>query len=374
MPHLSIANLKILRIYSLKELINLKRINQRSPPHRTISSPGVIYLLELQYLIFTVIVLALIFDFINGFHDTANAIATSVSTRALRPNHAIAMAATLNFLGAMISTGVAKTIGGDIVSSPAFVNEKIIISALLGAIFWNLLTWKIGIPSSSSHALVGGLIGAVLVSVGNVGLNWVGIGKIVVALIASPAIALITGFVIMNILCNFLKNASPHNVNDKFRKLQIAAAATMAFSHGSNDAQKSMGIITLALFSGGFLSEFEVPTFVKILCATAMAVGTASGGWRIIKTVGGKIFKLEPASGFSADLNSSVVVFGATLLHLPVSTTHVVSGSIMGVGTAKRTNAVHWGVAQNMVKAWCLTIPISAIVGALALLLVERIF
>ena len=333
-----------------------------------------INLLELQCLIFTVIVLALVFDFINGFHDTANAIATSVSTRALRPNHAIAMAAVLNFLGAMVSTGVAKTIGGDIVSSPNLVNEKVIIAALIGAIFWNLLTWKFGIPSSSSHALVGGLVGAVLVSVGEVGLNWIGIGKIVVALIASPAIALLTGFIIMNALCYFLRNASPHTVNDKFRKLQIAAAATMAFSHGSNDAQKSMGIITLALFSGGFLSEFEVPTFVKVLCATAMAIGTASGGWRIIKTVGGKIFKLEPASGFSADLNSSAVVFGATLLNLPVSTTHVVSGSIMGVGTAKRVNAVHWGVAQSMVKAWCFTIPISAAVGAAAFAVVEFVF
>ena len=333
-----------------------------------------IVLLELQYLIFTVIVLALVFDFINGFHDTANAIATSVSTRALRPNHAIAMAAILNFHGAMVSTGVAKTIGGDIVSSPQLVDEKVIIAALIGAIFWNLLTWKLGIPSSSSHALVGGLIGAVLVSVGEIGLNWIGIGKIVVALIASPAIALLTGFIIMNTLCYFLRNASPHTVNNKFRKMQIIAAATMAFSHGSNDAQKSMGIITLALFSGGFLTEFEVPTFVKVLCATAMAIGTASGGWRIIKTVGGKIFKLEPASGFSADLNSSIVVFGATLLNLPVSTTHVVSGSIMGVGTAKRVNAVHWGVAQNMVKAWCLTIPISAAVGAIAFSFVEFVF
>lgn len=371
---MSIVNVKFLSSYSLKELAYINRNNRRSTTRLTNSLSGVILLLELQYLIFTVIVLALIFDFINGFHDTANAIATSVSTRALRPNHAIAMAAILNFLGAMVSTGVAKTIGGDIVSSPTFVNEKIIIAALLGAIFWNLLTWKIGIPSSSSHALVGGLIGAVLVSVGNAGLNWIGISSIVIALIASPAIALLTGFVIMNVICYFLQNASPHNVNDKFRKLQIAAAATMAFSHGSNDAQKSMGIITLALFSGGFISEFEVPTFVKILCAAAMAAGTASGGWRIIKTVGGKIFKLEPASGFSADLNSSIVVFGATLLHLPVSTTHVVSGSIMGVGTAKRTNAVHWGVAQNMVKAWCLTIPISAAVGALSFTLVEQIF
>ena len=331
-------------------------------------------MLELQYLIFTVIILALVFDFINGFHDTANAIATSVSTRALQPNHAIMMAAVLNFLGAMVSTGVAKTIGGDIVSSASIVDEKIIIAALFGAIVWNLLTWYFGIPSSSSHALVGGLIGAVLISVGASGLNCNGIGKIVVSLIASPVIAIVTGIIIMNILFRLFGNFSPHTVNDKFRKMQVISAATMAFSHGSNDAQKSMGIITLALFSGGFIPEFEVPMYVKILCALAMAIGTATGGWRIIKTIGGKIFKLEPISGFAADLNSSVVVFGATLLHLPVSTTHVVSGSIMGVGTAKRVNAVHWGVAQQMVKAWVMTIPITAAMGAGAFALVNLIF
>ena len=329
---------------------------------------------ELQYLIFTVIILALIFDFINGFHDTANAIATSVNTRALYPNHAIILAASLNFIGAMVSTGVAKTIGGDIVSSASIVDEKILIAALIGAITWNLATWYFGIPSSSSHALIGGLIGAVLISVGVSGLNWYGIGKIFVALIASPAIAFITGIIIMNIIFRAFEKFSPHVINDKFRKMQIFSASAIAFSNGSNDAQKSMGIITLALFSGGFISEFEVPTYVKVLCASAMALGTATGGWRIIKTVGGKIFKLEPPSGFAADLNSSCVVFGATLLTLPVSTTHVVSGSIMGVGTAKRLNAVRWGTAQQMVKAWGITIPITAAMGALAYGIVEIIF
>ncbi|MBR3498095.1 MAG: inorganic phosphate transporter [Selenomonadaceae bacterium] len=329
---------------------------------------------DVQYLIFVVIILALIFDFINGFHDTANAIATSVSTRALNPNHATMMAACLNFLGAMVSTGVAKTIGGDIVSSPSIVDEKVIIAALIGAIFWNLFTWRIGLPSSSSHALIGGLIGAVLISVGVSGLNWNGIGKIVVGLIASPAIAFLTGIIIMNIIFRVFERFSPHVLNDKFRRLQVVSAAMIAFSNGSNDAQKSMGIITLALFSGGFIAEFEVPTYVKVMCAAAMAMGTATGGWRIIKTVGGKIFKLEPPSGFAADLNSSSVVFGATLLNLPVSTTHVVSGSIMGVGTAKRVNAVRWGVAQQMVKAWGITIPITAAIGASAFFLVEAIF
>ena len=331
-------------------------------------------MVELQYLIFMVIILALIFDFINGFHDTANAIATSVNTRALYPSHAVMMAAGLNFVGAMVSTGVAKTIGGDIVSSPSLIDEKVIIAALIGAITWNLLTWYFGIPSSSSHALIGGLIGAVLISVGMSGLNPYGIGKIFLALILSPAIAFVTGILIMNVIFRAFENFSPHVLNDKFRKMQILSAAAIAFSNGSNDAQKSMGIITLALFSGGFITEFEVPTYVKVMCATAMAMGTATGGWRIIKTVGGKIFKLEPPSGFAADLNSSMVVFGATLLHLPVSTTHVVSGSIMGVGTAKRINAVRWGVARQMVKAWGMTIPITAAIGAVSFILVEALF
>ena len=329
---------------------------------------------ELQYLIFTVIILAVIFDFINGFHDTANAIATSVSTRAIKPAHAIIMAAVLNFLGAMYSTGVAKTIGGDIVSSAELVNETIIIAALIGAIVWNIATWYLAVPSSSSHALVGGIIGAVLVSVGAEGLNSWGIGKIVIALIASPILAICSGMLIMYLLYGIFGNLKPSTVNDKFRKVQVLVAATMAFSHGSNDAQKSMGIMTLALLAGGYIQEFEVPTYVKILAATAMACGTALGGWRIIKTIGGKIFKLDPISGFGADLNSSVVIFTATLLHLPVSTTHVVSGSIMGVGTAKRINAVRWGVAQQMVTAWVLTIPCTAIMGAVAYYVVSSIF
>lgn len=329
---------------------------------------------ELQYLIFTVIVLALIFDFINGFHDTANAIATSVSTRAIRPQHAIIMAAFLNFVGAMYSTGVAKTIGGDIVSAAELVDEKVIIAALVGAIIWNIVTWWLAVPSSSSHALVGGLIGAVLVSVGSTGLNFYGIGKIIVALIASPVVAIVTGCIVMNVLFIAFGKSNPHIINSRFKRMQILSAAAMAFSHGSNDAQKSMGIITLALVSGGFLAEFEVPFYVKLLCATAMAFGTALGGWRIIKTIGGKIFKLEPISGFAADLNSSIVIFSATLLHLPVSTTHVVSGSIMGVGTAKRVNAVRWGVAQQMVTAWVLTIPCTALMGAAAHQLVLMLF
>ncbi|MBE6100052.1 MAG: inorganic phosphate transporter [Anaerovibrio sp.] len=330
-------------------------------------------MLDIHPLIIIVIVLALAFDFINGFHDTANAIATSVSTRAISPSHAIMMAAVLNFFGALVSTGVAKTIGGDIVVGP--ISQPIIIASLTGAIIWNLLTWKIGLPSSSSHALVGGMIGGVLIAdMDGVGLNYMGIGKIVIALVSSPLVGMIIGFLIMNIMFMIFKNASPSKVNHRFKKMQIVTAAAMAFSHGSNDAQKSMGIITLALVSGGVLQEFEVPLVVKLLCATAMAVGTSVGGWSIIKTVGGKIFKLEPINGFVADLNSSITIFTATLLHLPVSTTHVVSGSIMGVGAAKRIRAVRWGVAQQMVMAWVLTIPCTAVMGALCYLLVTALF
>lgn len=329
---------------------------------------------EVKLLIIAVIVFALVFDFINGFHDTANAIATSVSTRAIHPSHAIVMAACLNFLGAMYSTGVAKTIGGDIVQSASHVDEHIIIAALVGAIIWNLLTWWIALPSSSSHALVGGIIGAMLVSTGPVGLNFNGIGKIVLSLIASPILAIVTGCCVMTVLYMIFGKCSPSTLNGRFKKMQLLSAAMMAFSHGSNDAQKSMGIITLALLSGGYINALDVPLYVKLLCATAMAFGTAVGGWKIIKTIGGKIFKLEPISGFAADLNSSVVIFSATLLHLPVSTTHVVSGSIMGVGTAKRIRAVRWGVAQQMVIAWVLTIPCTALMGALAYQVVLWIF
>ena len=326
---------------------------------------------DLQLLILLVVILALIFDFINGFHDTANAIATSVSTRAIHPVHAIMMAAALNFLGAMYSTGVAKTIGSDIVRSADHIDEHVLIAALLGSIVWNIITWRFSMPSSSSHALIGGIIGAVLVSsVGAHGLNFYGIGKIILSLILSPLVGIVSGYIIMFFLFRFFGQLRPTSINGKFKKMQILSAAAMAFSHGSNDAQKSMGIITLALLSGGYIDVFEVPNYVKLLAATAMACGTAAGGWRIIKTIGGKIFKLQPISGFAADLNSSIIIFGATLLHLPVSTTHVVSGSIMGVGAAKRVNAVRWGVAQQMVIAWILTIPCTAVMGALTYMLV----
>ena len=325
------------------------------------------------WVIWAVVLLALAFDYINGFHDTANAIATSVSTRAIAPKTAVMMAATLNFLGAMVSTGVAKTIGGDIVTAPEMINGEIIVAALVGAIFWNLLTWWYGIPSSSSHALIGGIIGAVLISVGPEALQAGGIGKIFISLVASPILALVLGYIVMKILLLLFGRFSPIILNDRFRNMQLVSAALMSFSHGSNDAQKAMGIITLTLVASGHLQTLDVPIWVKIACATAMALGTAAGGWKIIATVGSKIFKLESINGFAADLNSAITIFTATLLHLPVSTTHVVSGSIMGVGTAMRVKAVNWSTARSMVFAWFITIPLSAGVSALAYVIIDAL-
>jgi PiT family inorganic phosphate transporter len=318
-----------------------------------------------HWVIWAVVLLAVLFDYINGFHDTANAIATSVSTRAISPQHAVIMAATLNFAGAMISTGVAKTIGGDLVLEPAQISLEVIVAALIGAIIWNVATWYYRIPSSSSHALIGGVIGAVSASVGPQALSYGGISKIVRSLILSPVVALGTGYFVMIGLLWIFRNFSPITLNHQFRRLQLVSASLMAFSHGSNDAQKAMGIITLALLSGGYIDTLEVPIWVKIACATSMALGTSAGGWRIISTMGTKIFKMESINGFAADLNSSIVIFSATFLHLPVSTTHVVSGSIMGIGSAERVRAVHWGVARSMLVAWVITIPISAVMSAI---------
>jgi PiT family inorganic phosphate transporter len=326
------------------------------------------------YAICLVIVLALAFDFINGFHDTANAIATCIATRSLSPRIAIIMSAFLNFVGAMVSTGVAKTIGGEIVTSPQMVDSTVLIAALFAAIVWNLFTWKIGMPSSSSHALIGGVLGAVTISYGTGAINGNGVFMIVAGLIGSPVIAMFSGYVIMTLLFILFRNVGRSKVNYISLHIQSLSAAVMAFSHGSNDAQKCMGIITLALLSGGYIGELEVPFLVKIACAFAMCAGTSVGGWRIIRTVGNKIFRLEPVNGLAADINSALTIFTATFLHLPVSTTHVVTGSIMGVGWAKRFRAVHWNVAYSMVGAWVMTIPSTAAVGALVYILIRYIF
>ena len=323
--------------------------------------------------LYLVIFLALAFDYINGFHDTANAIATSVSTRALTPRQAIWMAAVLNFAGALFSTGVAKTIGGDIVKAASMVDQRVIICALAGAILWNLLTWWYGIPSSSSHALVGGIIGAVVAGRGWDPLNLAGIEKIFLSLVISPLVALFTGYLLLILMMWLFRGFPPHALSTGFARAQIGTAALIAFSHGSNDAQKAMGIITLALLSAGEISTLDVPTWTKLACALAMSLGTAAGGWKIIKTMGTGIARLEPFSGCAVELTSSLVIFSATLLHLPVSTTHVVSGSIMGIGASNRIRAVRWGVARQMLLAWVLTIPLSAISSGLIYYCVSRL-
>lgn len=321
-------------------------------------------------LVVLVVFFALTFDYINGFHDTANAIATSVSTKALSPRNAIMVAATLNFLGALSGTAVAATIGKSIVA-PELVSPLVIIAALIGAIFWNLFTWYFGIPSSSSHALIGGLVGAVIAGFGFTQVNWFGFVKIFSGLIIAPIIGMVAGSLVMTLLFWIFKSSSPALINNKFRKLQILSACTASFAHGSNDAQKSMGIITMVLVGGGYLSTFEVPMWVKVACALAMAAGTAVGGWKIIRTMGGKIFRIEPINGFAADFTSSVVIYSASLLGAPVSTTHVVSSSIMGVGAAKRLKGVRWNIARQIVLAWFITIPLSALAALLIYKLVN---
>ncbi len=327
-----------------------------------------------------VILLALAFDYINGFHDTANAVATVVSTNVLPGRTAVLMAAACNFIGAFSGVGVAKTIGGDI-TDPASVTQTVVAAALLGAIFWNLLTWYYGIPSSSSHALIGGIVGAVWChEVLESAPAWEslrglltskGVTLALEALVLSPLFGLLGGFTLMVLLVWAVRPLRPTTVNRGFRGLQLISAGFMALAHGSNDAQKSMGIITLALAAyaarhdpSAGTRELAVPAWVIICCATAMALGTASGGWRIMKTMGHKIIKLRPINGFAAESAAAAVILTASTLHAPVSTTHVISASIMGVGASKRVSAVRWGVAKNILVAWVLTIPISAAVSA----------
>ena len=326
-------------------------------------------------LLITVVVLAVAFDYINGFHDTANAIATSVSTRALRPSHAILMSATANFVGALTGTAVAKTIASGLATTPTGDDGQVIVAAaLLGAIAWNLLTWRLGIPSSSSHALIGGLIGAVVAASGPSALNGQGIfDKVLFPLVASPILGVVLGFGLMVVILNVFRRAHPRRINERFRRLQVLSAAYMAFSHGSNDAQKTMGIITLALVAGGVLAEPTVPLWVIFIAASAISLGTAAGGWRIIKTMGQRVVKLDPVHGFAAETTAATIIFGASHFGMPVSTTHVISSAIIGVGSSDRFSAVRWGVAGNIVIAWVLTIPASAIVAWLSSEILSRV-
>jgi PiT family inorganic phosphate transporter len=326
-------------------------------------------------LLILVVVLAVGFDYINGFHDTANAIATSVSTRALRPSHAILMSATANFVGALTGTAVAKTIASGIASTPTGDAGQIVVAAaLVGAITWNLVTWRLGIPSSSSHALIGGLIGSVIAATGPDALLPQGIfDKVLFPLVASPVLGVLLGFGLMVVLLNVFRHAHPKRINDRFRRLQVVSAAYMAFSHGSNDAQKTMGIITLALVAGGVLAKPDVPLWVIMIAASAISLGTAAGGWRIIKTMGQRVVKLDPVHGFAAETTAATIIIGASHFGMPVSTTHVISSAIIGVGSSDRFSAVRWGVAGNIVIAWILTIPASGTVAWLSWEILSRV-
>lgn len=321
----------------------------------------------LMVLVVLIVIFALIFDFINGFHDTANAIATSVSTKALTPRRAIMLAAVMNFVGALTFTGVAQTITSGITNPFKLENGMtVILAALIAAIIWNLVTWYAGIPSSSSHAIIGAITGAVIVSAGVTSIDFSGFISILEGLIFSPVLAFVVGYILYSIIKVIFKNSNLTKTNRRFRFVQVITASVQSFAHGTNDAQKSMGIITMALIVGGLHTSTEIPFWVQASCATAMALGTSIGGWRIIKTVGGKIMKIRPVNGVSADLTGAAIIFGATMIHLPVSTTHVISSGILGVGASHRIKGVNWGVGKRMVVTWVITLPITAAIGGFA--------
>jgi PiT family inorganic phosphate transporter len=315
-----------------------------------------------------VVAAAVIFDYINGFHDAANAVATVVSTGVLPMRTAVLIAGVLNVAGAFAGTAVAKTIGGDLLDG-AVVTQVLVLSALLGAITWNLITWYFGIPSSSSHALIGGIIGAGACKATFASIKMDGVEKVVKALVLSPIIGFTVGFAIMIGTVWAMRRLRPALANRTSRRLNLVSALFMAFSHGSNDAQKSMGVITMALVAYGAVHKdahggFEIPAWTILACACAMGLGTAAGGTRIIKAMGTRIFDLKPIHGFAAQTSATLTILGASLLGVPVSTTHVVSGCIMGVGASQRVSAVRWGVTARIVWAWVLTIPISAAIAA----------
>lgn len=314
-------------------------------------------------LIIAIIVLALIYDFLNGVHDSSNVVATMISSRALSPRAALTMTAIAEFSGPLIfGVAVANTIGHEVVDASA-ISTQVLLAALLSAILWNLLTWYLGFPSSSSHALIGGFVGAVVVGAGWHALQIRGLEKILIALFTSPIIGFIVGFLILRWIFLLSWNASPR-INKYFRRFQVVTSLALALSHGANDAQKTMGIITLALVTGGVLKEFAVPLWVILLCGTMIGLGTSLGGWKLIHTLGRKFYKIRPVHGFAAQLTSAVVILTASLVGGPVSTTQVVSSAIMGVGAADRMNKVRWGVAQEIATAWLLTIPATALVAA----------
>jgi PiT family inorganic phosphate transporter len=325
------------------------------------------------------IIIALAFDFLNGLHDAANSIATVVATRLLGPVQAVAFAAVFNFAAYFLSLifpelhKVAETIGKGIIDKD-LVTPAVVFGALIGAMFWNVVTWLKGIPSSSSHALVGGLVGAGVAHAGISGIEWSGLNKTLIAIVLSPLLGMFLSMLIMLLTSWLMKDATARGADRGFRYLHLASSAAYSISHGLNDAQKTMGIITVLLYSTGYLrGEFHVPHWVAISCYVAIALGTLSGGWKIIETMGSRITKLSQHQGFSASAGGSVMVFTASLLGIPVSTTHTITGCVVGAGTARRASAVRWGVAQNVVMAWVITIPASAAVGAI-FYMITRLF
>ena len=324
-----------------------------------------------------VIALALFFDFSNGFHDAANVVATMITTRALSPRKALVLATICEFIGPFLfGTAVAQMIGKNIIDISTFhpgtldLSMLVIIAALIGAIMWNLLTWFFGLPSSSSHALIGGMVGAVLVAYGPDKILWGGLFYVVGSLILSPLLGLLVGWLFLQITFYLSRDATP-KINYFFNRMQIPSSIALALSHGANDAQKSMGLIAMSLVILGFSPSFYVPTWVVASCAAAIALGTASGGWKIIKTMGSKIYRLRSVHAFCAQTSSATVILGAALVGGPVSTTHVVSSSIMGVGAGQRISAVRWGVARNIILAWFITIPASAGIAGLSFYLIQ---
>ncbi|MEQ8151947.1 MAG: inorganic phosphate transporter [Smithellaceae bacterium] len=330
-------------------------------------------MLESMGFVIFLVAIALVFDFINGFHDSSNAISTIVSTRVLAPQHAVLWAAFFNFVAAFfIGTQVAHTIGQGIIHRD-IIDNGLIFAALGGAIIWNLITWYYGLPSSSSHALIGGLIGAGIAKAGTGTLVWSGITKTTAFIVLSPTIGLVLGYIFMVISLNLNRNSNVARSDKLYRKLQFVSSAIYSLGHGMNDAQKTIGIIAILLYSKGLIdSSFNIPYWIIIMCYSVIALGTMFGGWRIVKTMGTKITKLQPIGGFSAEAAAACSIIGASVAGIPVSTTHTITGAIVGVGATKRMNAVRWGVAGNIIWAWILTIPISASISALIYLALKQ--
>ena len=315
-------------------------------------------------LLIVVIAVGLAFDFTNGFHDTANYVATWVGTRALSPRWAVLVSAAANLAGAFVTTAVAKTVGQGIIDT-GLATEQTVLAALLGAIAWNLLTWWLGLPSSSTHALIGGLVGAALAQSGSKGVDWGGVWhKVIIPGAASPVIGFFGAFLLLVLIYRLLHRLTPGVANRSFRSGQLLSGTWVAFTHGANDAQKTMGVIALALFTHGQISHFYIPDWVKIAAGLTIAAGTYVGGWRIIRTLGQRIYGLQPEHGFAAQIAAGSTLYLGTHYGFPISTTHVVSGSVMGAGAVRRLSAVRWGVAGNIVFAWLLTIPAAALVAA----------